>query len=103
MANLGTTLGRCTRGRAIRYTVGNKCAFGTRWEFAVGVDGLCHFFARFSSHIVSWTAGNVDANAKNHMSLALLEAEIFAFFVFWLVTMETIERETIKQLLLIEK
>ena len=41
-------------------------------------------FARFSSHIVSWTAGNVDANAKT-MFLALLEAEILPFLYFgWL-------------------
>ena len=29
--------------------------------------------------ILSWTAGNVDANAKIHMSLAQLEAEILDF------------------------
>ena len=73
------------RGWAIRYTASSKCAIGNRWEFAVEVDGLCHFFARFSSHIVSQTAENVDENAKNQMSLALLEAEISAFLYFgWL-------------------
>ena len=42
-----TILGRCTRGWAIRYTVISKCALGSRWEFAVGVDGLCHFLPGF--------------------------------------------------------
>ena len=64
------------------YTAGSKCVLGTRWEFTVEVDGLCHFFARVSSLIVSWTAGNADANARNHMSLTLLEAEISAFLYF---------------------
>ena len=35
---------------------------------------------------------NVDANTKDRTSLAQLEAEIIALFIFWPVTMETIER-----------
>ena len=34
---------------------------------------------------VSWTTGNVNANAENHMSLVQLEAEILHFKVLdWL-------------------
>ena len=40
--------------RPLKYTVGSKCAFGTRWEF--GLMGYATFFIRFSSHSImdSW-------------------------------------------------
>ena len=47
--------------------------------------------------IILWTTGNVNANTKNCMSLAQLEAEILHFLSFRPVTMETIIGETTKQ------